>query len=76
MGKLYFVRLGGPRNPHKLKTLPEHQSSLPIFSGVRVTRSLALCICFIDRCLSLCTFSFGHCAAVVSQSYASYITVL
>ena len=24
----------------------------PVFSGVRVTRSLALCVCFVDRCLS------------------------
>ena len=31
------------------------------FSGVRVTRSLVLCVCFVDRCLSLCPFSFGHC---------------
>ena len=29
-------------------TLPEHLS----FSGVRVTRSLVLCVCFVDRCLS------------------------
>jgi hypothetical protein len=28
------------------------------FSAVRVTRSLVLCGCFIDRCLSLCTFSY------------------
>jgi hypothetical protein len=26
----------------------------PGFSGVRVTRSLVLCICFVDRCLSFC----------------------
>jgi hypothetical protein len=25
----------------------------PLFSGVRVTRSLAVCVCFVDRCLSL-----------------------
>ena len=31
------------------------------FSGVRVTRSLVLCVCFVDRCLSFCAFSFGHC---------------
>ena len=32
----------------------------PVFSGVRVTRSLVLCICFVDRCfVSFCTFSFG-----------------
>ena len=28
-------------------------------SGVRVTRSLVLCVCFVDRCLSFCIFSFG-----------------
>ena len=38
----------------------------PGFSGVRVTRSLALYVCFVDRCLSFCTVSFGHC--VVSPS--------
>ena len=26
----------------------------PVFSGVRVTRSLVLCVCFVDRCLSFC----------------------
>ena len=24
----------------------------PVFCGVRVTRSLVLCVCFVDRCLS------------------------
>jgi len=42
-----------------MPTLPEHLSSPPIFNGVRVTRSLALCVCFVDRCLSFCIFSFG-----------------
>jgi len=37
-----------------------------VYSGVRVTRSVVLCVCFVDRCLSFCTFSFGHC--VVSSS--------
>jgi hypothetical protein len=32
-------------------TLPEHLSSPPVFSRVRVTRSLVLCVCFVDRCL-------------------------
>ena len=32
----------------------------PGFSGDRVTRSLVLCVCFLDRCLSLCPFSFDH----------------
>ena len=30
----------------------------PCFCGVRVARSLVLCVCFVDRCLSFCTFSF------------------
>jgi hypothetical protein len=36
-------------------------SSPLVFSGVRVTRFLALCVWFAGRCLSFCTFSFGHC---------------
>ena len=31
-----------------------------VFSGVRVSRSLVYCVCFVDRCLSFCPFSFGH----------------
>ena len=42
----------------ELPTLPEHMSSLPVFSGVCVTRSLVLCECFVDRCLFFCIFSF------------------
>jgi hypothetical protein len=40
----------------ELLTLPEHLSSPPVFSGVHVTRSLVLCVCFVDRCLSFCPF--------------------
>ena len=40
----------------KLPTLPEHLSSPPVFSGVRVTRSLVLCVCFVDGCLSFLSF--------------------
>jgi hypothetical protein len=43
----------------ELPTLPEHLSSTPVFSAVRVTRSLVLYVCFVDRCLIFCTFSFG-----------------
>jgi hypothetical protein len=51
----------------ELLTLPEHLSSLPVFSGVRVTRSLVLYVCFVDRCLSFCTFSFCHCVVCSSS---------
>ena len=38
----------------ELLTLPEHLSSSPVLSGVRVTRSLVLCVYFVDRCLPFC----------------------
>ena len=50
----------------ELLILPEHLSSPPVFSGGRVTRSLVLYVCFVDRCLSFCTFSFGHCVVCSS----------
>ena len=34
----------------ELLTLPWHLRSPKVFSGVRVTRSLVLCVCFVDRC--------------------------
>ena len=40
-------------------TLPEHLSSPPVFSGVRLSRSLVLYVCFVDRCLSFCTISLA-----------------
>ncbi len=43
-------------------TLLEHLRSHPVFSEVQVTQSLVLCVCFVDRCLFFCPFSFGHCA--------------
>ena len=45
----------------ELLTLPEHLSSPPVFSGVRVTRSLVICVCFVDRCLSFCPFFLPLC---------------
>ena len=45
-----------PLVEQELSTLREHLSSPPVFIVVRVTRSLVLCVCFVDRCLSFCTF--------------------
>ena len=50
-----------PLVEQELFGLPDHLSSYPVFSGVRITRSLVLYVCFVDRCLSFCPFSFGHC---------------
>ena len=51
------------------RTLPEHLSSPLVFSVVRVIRYLVLYVCFVDRCLSFCTFSFGHCVVCSSSIY-------
>ena len=48
------------------------ECSPPVFSGVHVTRSLVLCVCFVDRCVSFCTFSFGHCV-VCSSIYGFWL---
>jgi hypothetical protein len=53
----------------KLLTLPGHLSSPPVFNGVRVTRSLVLCVCFVDRCLSFCPFSFSLCVVCPPSIY-------
>ena len=52
-----------------LLTLLGHLCSPPVFSGVCVARSLALCVYFVDRYLSFCTFSFGHCVVCSSSIY-------
>jgi hypothetical protein len=48
-----------PHVEQELPTLLEHLSSPPVFSGARVTRSLVLCVCFVDRCL--CFFFCSLC---------------
>jgi len=62
-----------PLVEQELITLPEHMNSTPDFSGVRVTRSLVLCVCFVDRWLSSCTFSFGHCVVCSSSIYGFWL---
>ena len=62
-----------PLVEQELLTLQEHLSSFPVFSGVRVTRSLVLYVCFVDRCLSFCTFSFGHCVVCSSSIYGFWL---
>ena len=47
--------------------LPEYLTS-PGFCGIHATWSLALCVCFVDRCLSFSPFSFSHCVFCPSIS--------
>ena len=62
-----------PLVEQELLTLPEHPSSLQVFSGIRVIRSLVLCVCLVDRCMSFCTFSFGHYVLCSSSTYGVWL---
>ena len=62
-----------PLVEQELPTLPEYLNSPSVFSGVRVTRSLVLYVCFVDRCLSFCTFSFGHYVVCSSSIYGFWL---
>jgi len=62
-----------PLVEQELPTLQEHLSSLPVLSEVRVTRFFVLCACFVDRCLSFCPFSFGHCVVCSSSIYGLWL---
>ena len=71
--------------------IPEHRSSPPVFKRVRVTRSLALCVCFIDRCLffffwSLCCLFFfnirilvislvSSSSSLINKDYTMYVNL-
>ena len=59
--------------PNELLTLPDHLSLPPVYSWIRATRSLVLCVCFLDRCLSLCSFSFGQCVVWSSSIYIFWL---
>jgi hypothetical protein len=45
----------------------------PVFSEVRVTRSLVVYVCFVNRCLSICHFSFGHWVVCPSSIYGFWL---
>jgi hypothetical protein len=62
-----------PLVEQELLTLPEHLSSPPVFSGIRVTRSLVLYVYFVDRCLYFCTFSFGYCVVWSFSIYGFWL---
>jgi hypothetical protein len=50
-----------------------HLFTLPVFNGVRVTQCLVLSVCFVDRGLSFCSFSFGHCVVGSSSIYRFWL---
>ena len=61
-----------PLVEQELFTLSEYLSSLPVFSWVRVTRSLVLCVCFVDRCLSFFSFFLAIVLSVLRFTDSDY----
>ena len=59
-----------PLVEQELLTLPEHLSSLPVLVGFVL---LVLCVCFIDRCLCFCSFSFGYYVVCSSSIYRLWL---
>ena len=59
-----------PLVEQELLTFPEHLSSPPVSSGVRVARSLVSYVCFVECCFPFVLFLFGHCV-VCSSSICS-----
>ena len=51
---------------------PRAPEFAPVFSGVCVTLSLVLCVCFVDRCLSFCPFSFGQLSVLRRSTDSGY----
>ena len=62
-----------PRVEQELLTLPEFLSPPPFCIGIRFIRWLVLCVCFVDRSLSVCLFSFGHCVVCPSSIYGFWL---
>jgi hypothetical protein len=60
-----------PLVEQELLTFSEHLSSPPVFGRAPVTRSLGLCVCFVDRCLSFCAFPFVL-SVLLRYTYADY----
>ena len=66
-----------PLVEQELPLPPEHLSSTTIVCGVRVTRTLVLCVCFVDRCLSfffwpLCCPFFFDIRILITPLVSSY----
>jgi hypothetical protein len=61
-----------PLVEQELLTLPDHLSSSRVFSGVRIIRSLVVCLCFVDRYLSFCFFPLAIVLSVLRYTDPEY----
>ena len=77
-----------PLVERELHSIPEHLSSSPVISEIRVARSLVFCVCFVDCCLSFCIFllaimlsvlfrftNYDYPFGIFVSSYSSYANI-
>ena len=62
-----------PLVEQELLTLPEHLISPPFLVGFVLLGFCFMCVCFVDRWLSLCSFSFCHCIICPSSTYGFWL---
>ena len=46
-----------------------------VLVGFVLLTPLVVCVCFEDRCLSFCPFSFGHCVVCPSSIYGFWLPI-
>ena len=70
-----YINMTGGTSGAGSATLPDHPSSSPVFSEVRVTRFLVMYVCFVERCLSFCTFIFKplYCLSLCHSLASDYL---
>ena len=61
-----------PLVEQELLTLSDHTNSPRFLVGFVLLDLLVLCVCFVDRCSSMCAFSFGNCV-VCSSIYRFWL---
>jgi hypothetical protein len=47
----FVIQIFHNGQPSQVATVELFEEFIPVFSGVRVTRSFVLCVCFVDNCL-------------------------
>jgi hypothetical protein len=68
-----YINTTGATSGVGTATLPEHPSSPPVFSWVRVTGSLVLCVCFARSLFVLLYLFFYHCIVCPLSIYGFWL---
>ena len=65
-----------PPSEQELPNVPGHLSSPPVFSGVRVARTVVFCFVFYRLLFDVRPFSFANCVVCPSNFFNQHIIIL